>query len=151
MSFGNQNLVFIWNLANFRKWFLDKCGREGLVKLLAGYEDKSAYALCTFAYYEPESKDVIVFEGKCPVTCRPLTSETLIKHVWTVYSWQVKLVLFQGKIVAPRGPDNAMGWDPVFQPDGYNKTFAELDKAEKNTFSHRFKALDALRTYLENQ
>ena len=44
-----------------------------------------------------------------------------------------------------------MGWDPVFQPDGYDTTFAEMDKSVKNTFSHRFKALDALRTYLEKQ
>lgn len=58
---------------------------------------------------------------------------------------------FQGKIVAPRGPEHSMGWDPVFQPDGYDTTFAEMDKSVKNTFSHRFKALDALRTYLEKQ
>ena len=50
-----------------RKWFLDKCGREGLYKLLAGYPDKSAYALCTFAYYDPEKKRVEVFEGRCNV------------------------------------------------------------------------------------
>jgi len=32
------------------KWFLQKLGHEGLNKLLAGYEDKSAYALCIFVY-----------------------------------------------------------------------------------------------------
>ena len=47
---------------------MDKCGREGLYKLLAGYEDKSAYALCTFAYYDDNKKDVFVFEGKCHVS-----------------------------------------------------------------------------------
>ena len=38
------------------------------MKLIAGYEDKTAYALCTFAYYNHETNDVIVFEGKCPVS-----------------------------------------------------------------------------------
>uniref|UniRef100_A0A7S2HSW9 Inosine triphosphate pyrophosphatase n=1 Tax=Octactis speculum TaxID=3111310 RepID=A0A7S2HSW9_9STRA len=31
------------------KWFLEKCGHEGLNNLLAAYEDKSAYAQCVFA------------------------------------------------------------------------------------------------------
>ena len=32
------------------KWFLQRLGHEGLNKMLAGFEDKSAYAQCTFAY-----------------------------------------------------------------------------------------------------
>ena len=32
------------------KWFLKKLGHEGLVAMLAGFEDKSAYAQCIFAY-----------------------------------------------------------------------------------------------------
>lgn len=35
-----------------------------------------------------------------------------------------------------RGPA-AFGWDPIFQPDGFEETYAELDKAVKNTISHR--------------
>ena len=33
-------------------------------------------------------------------------------------------------------------------PDGFSETYAELDKDVKNTISHRFRALDKLRTYL---
>ena len=58
--------------------------------------------------------------------------------------------MFQGKIVPPRGPDY-FGWDPVFQPDGYDVTYAEMDKKIKNTISHRFNALLAMKNYfLEN-
>jgi inosine triphosphate pyrophosphatase len=32
------------------KWFLDKLGPEGLHRMLAGWEDKSAQAICTFGY-----------------------------------------------------------------------------------------------------
>ena len=53
-----------------------------------------------------------------------------------------------GSIVEARGPTN-FGWDPVFQPDAFgNKTFAELSSEEKNTISHRYKALSALREHL---
>lgn len=31
----------------------------------------------------------------------------------------------------------SFGWDPIFQPDGYEETYAQLDKAIKNTISHR--------------
>ena len=38
-------------------------------------------------------------------------------------------------------------WDPIFQPDGYDETYAELSKDVKNQISHRFRALDNLRNY----
>ena len=39
-------------------------------------------------------------------------------------------------------------WDPVFQPDGHDGTFAELSSAVKNKISHRYRSLDALRQYM---
>ncbi|PWZ29760.1 Inosine triphosphate pyrophosphatase [Zea mays] len=45
-----------------------------------------------------------------------------------------------GKIVPARGP-NDFGWDPVFQPDGFEQTYAEMPKSVKNEISHRGKAL----------
>ncbi|KAG8003415.1 Inosine triphosphate pyrophosphatase [Nibea albiflora] len=48
-----------------------------------------------------------------------------------------------GRIVEPRGPRD-FGWDPCFQPDGYDKTYAELPKEVKNTISHRYRALAAM-------
>lgn len=100
------------------KWFIKKIGPEGLYKMLHGFEDKSAEALCIFAYHdgEPDSK-VILFRGRTP-----------------------------GTIVSPRGPPD-FGWDPCFQPQGHDRTYAEMDKKLKNTISHRFKALDALRDH----
>mmetsp|Transcript_50734 Transcript_50734/g.94499 ORF Transcript_50734/g.94499 Transcript_50734/m.94499 type:complete len:98 (-) Transcript_50734:457-750(-) len=38
--------------------------------------------------------------------------------------------------------------DPIFEPDGFNATYAEMEKATKNTISHRYKALDKLRDFL---
>lgn len=52
-----------------------------------------------------------------------------------------------GTIVPARGPPN-FGWDPIFQPDGFDQTYAELDKEVKNTISHRYRALAKLRDFL---
>lgn len=49
----------------------------------------------------------------------------------------------------PRG-DGGFGYDPLFQPDGYDQTFAEMPADTKNEISHRRKALDALRHFLVN-
>lgn len=49
------------------KWFLDKLGHDGLNTMLAGHEDKSAYALCVFSYSHDPSMEPVTFVGKCPV------------------------------------------------------------------------------------
>ncbi|MGH7977177.1 MAG: non-canonical purine NTP pyrophosphatase [Limisphaerales bacterium] len=54
----------------------------------------------------------------------------------------------EGKIIfEPRGK-NGFGYDPLFVPDGFEKTFAELGEETKNKSSHRAKALAKLRDYL---
>jgi XTP/dITP diphosphohydrolase len=51
----------------------------------------------------------------------------------------------EGKIISgPRG-DNGFGYDPLFVPDGFRQTFAELGDAVKNKLSHRAKALEKLK------
>lgn len=48
---------------------------------------------------------------------------------------------------APSG-SRGFGYDPVFYPNGHDKTFAEMSEAEKNSMSHRAMALGKLREYL---
>jgi len=55
-----------------------------------------------------------------------------------------------GEIVKPRGESN-FGWDPIFIPDGYKKTFAEMSPEEKNEISMRRNALNKLKEFLENK
>lgn len=55
-----------------------------------------------------------------------------------------------GKIISERKGNNGFGYDPVFIPDGSDKTFAEMDMAEKNKFSHRKKAMEKLIQFLNN-
>lgn len=126
------------------KDFLLKIGHDGLNRILAGFDNKGATALCTFAFCEGPGHDPLLFEGTT-----------------------------DGKIVPARGP-NTFGWDPIIEIDGTGKTyvaalavsltaarFAEMSAQEKNSvcraqlrnatdlqLSHRAKALEKLKQYL---
>merc|ERR1712125_199765 len=101
------------------KWFLESIGHDGLNKLLAGYEDKSAYAQCIFALCAGPGCEVRIFDGRT-----------------------------EGKIVPARGPTD-FGWDPVFEPrEGGGLTYAEMPKEEKNKISPRGRSLTSLRDWL---
>lgn len=53
-----------------------------------------------------------------------------------------------GNVAKESRGENGFGYDPIFVPDGYNETFAELSEDEKNKISHRGKALRMLREKL---
>lgn len=55
----------------------------------------------------------------------------------------------RGRIVPPQG-SNGFGWDPIFQLDGQSKTFAEMKLPEKNSISHRARAIEKLRSYIDS-
>lgn len=54
----------------------------------------------------------------------------------------------KGTIIAERRGNTGFGYDPVFIPDGAEKTFAEMTLEQKNTFSHRKKAVAKLVKHL---
>lgn len=55
----------------------------------------------------------------------------------------------EGKIIDIRRGTKGFGYDPVFVPDGSDKTFAEMDLEEKNKYSHRKKATEKLIAFLK--
>ena len=57
--------------------------------------------------------------------------------------------LIKGEILTSRRGDNGFGYDPIFQPAGYSKSFAELSMTEKNDISHRAIAFRKLINYLK--
>ena len=54
----------------------------------------------------------------------------------------------EGRIIAEQKGNEGFGYDPIFVPDGAEKTFAEMSMEEKNQYSHRRKAVDKLVSFL---
>ena len=100
------------------KWFLSSVGNEGLLKMLAPYEDRSARAVCALGVAFPDAT-VRVFSGEVAGSIPP----------------------------SPRG-ESGFGWDPIFIPEKPGgETYAELGP-RKNEDSHRARAFRAARPAL---
>ena len=54
----------------------------------------------------------------------------------------------EGEITSSPSGEGGFGYDPIFQPFGFDRTFAELSLVEKNEISHRGKAVKALLNFL---
>jgi len=92
----------------------DKANIKKLLRLLEGKKNRNAKFVSVIAFYNPEDFGFWA-EGECRGT---ITTE-------------------------PKG-DKGFGYDPIFIPEGYTKTMAELTPEEKNRISHRGKALHKL-------
>lgn len=92
----------------------DEANNRRLLELLADKEDKGAHYTAAVAIVFPNG-DTVSAEG----------------HMY-------------GSITADARGDRGFGYDPIFIPEGYGVTVAELTDDEKNAISHRGKALRAL-------
>ena len=101
------------------KWFLTELDNTGLVKLLDGYNDRSAVAEVCFGLYD--GKELKIFEGEARGTIAPV----------------------------PKG-ERGFGWDPVFIPEGHDRTWGEMDPEEQKETSMRRIALKKLEAYLKS-
>ncbi len=96
-------------------------GCSGILKLLKSLDDKkrSAYFKSVIAFAEPNKKPLI-FTGEC----KGIISEKILG-------------------------DHGFGFDPIFIPNGEDKTFAQMETEEKNRFSHRGKSLEKLISFFQ--
>lgn len=88
-------------------------GCDGILKLMEGVQDRGARFECCIGFMVPGGKPSIS-KGKS-----------------------------QGSISSKKMGGGGFGYDPVFIPDGFFETFAELEIAEKNKVSHRGRAIEA--------
>jgi XTP/dITP diphosphohydrolase len=98
-------------------------GAENLAKLVAVMRDvpderRAAHFACVLVLIGPD-RDEHVFEGRC-----------------------------DGRLGRQPAGVGGFGYDPLFVPDGYDRTFAELEAATKNELSHRGRAWAALAAWL---
>jgi XTP/dITP diphosphohydrolase len=89
-------------------------GNQGLLKLMNGNENRQATFKSAIAYCDTAYGKTVCFEGQASGTIT--TAERVTDQ-------------------------SAFGFDPIFQPTGTGKTFAEMGIKEKNGFSHRAQAL----------
>ena len=89
-----------------------------LLKNLSGKTDRRAHFTCCVALVDPQGKEHVV-EGRC-----------------------------YGTIAQTASGVGGFGYDPLFVPDGYDKSFAELTADEKNAISHRGRALAEVKQLL---
>ena len=159
---ASSSVSWLTILPLHRKWFLKALGVQQFHKLLAGFEDKSAQAVCTFAYCEGPDEEVIVFQGRTEVSrlARPCDEEwraasnsscrvkllrredqrTLVSCLFRAEDIRVMLIVLIRMLV---------GWDACFEYQG--QTYAEMRGEEKNKISHRGKALDKLKEWLKQE
>ncbi len=83
-------------------------------------DDRSAFFACVLVLARPEG-NCVSFEGRV-----------------------------DGQIAATKQGGGGFGFDPVFIPDGYDQTFAQLGDEVKNKISHRGKALEKLTAFLRH-
>ncbi len=82
-------------------------------------EQRAAYFKCVICFYVRDEK-YYMFDGIC-----------------------------SGKIINEKRGTKGFGYDSLFIPDGFDKTFAEMDTDKKNEISHRGKALEKLRRFIK--
>ena len=89
-----------------------------LLRNLAGARSRAAKFVCAVALTDPSGREHVV-RGECP-----------------------------GRIAAAPSGAGGFGYDPLFVPDGFEKSFADLGEEEKNRISHRARALAAARSIM---
>ena len=99
----------------------DRKNNRKLMQMLQGFdsERRQARFICVIAISDPQG-NICTVEGKC-----------------------------EGRIDYEERGTGGFGYDPLFIPEGYSQTFAELSREEKNRISHRGQALLKARTLLE--
>lgn len=125
------------------KWFLDRLGVEGLLKMVKGFatpEEAEDAELVSPLHRQAAAVCIISYcYGVDEAAGAPLVK-------------QFRGVCRGALPAVPRG-GVGFGWDSVFAPAAQNppyaKTFAEMSVEEKNGISHRAQALEMLTTYLK--
>ena len=102
----------------FSSYVYKTIGTEGILKLLSGLTDRTAFFKSVIVLYYPQ-QGFKVFEG-----------------------------VVRGSISLEARGSSGFGFDPIFIPEGHTKTFAEMDLETKNSLSHRSKAFKAMISWL---
>ncbi|MFN3316338.1 MAG: non-canonical purine NTP diphosphatase [Raineya sp.] len=86
-------------------------------------------------------------EGK---TNRKAQFRTCITLITQAGQWQFEGIV-KGQIIQEKRGNQGFGYDPIFVPEGYEQTFAEMSSEQKNRISHRAIAVNKLADFLKEE
>jgi len=89
----------------------------------------------------------LVLSNMTGVENRTAQFRTVICLIWENQTYYFEGIC-KGQILSNMQGENGFGYDPIFVPDGASKSFANMTMEEKNTFSHRKKAVKQLFDFL---
>jgi XTP/dITP diphosphohydrolase len=89
---------------------------------------------------------------RCVIALTPVTAGKVENASPACYAEELEQTqwfdgICEGKIISEPHGKNGFGYDPLFVPDGFDATFAELGEDVKNKISHRFRALEKLKMF----
>jgi XTP/dITP diphosphohydrolase len=89
----------------------------------------------------------LVLSKMAGIENRTAQFRTVICLIWENQTYYFEGIC-KGQILSNMQGENGFGYDPIFVPDGASKSFANMTMEEKNTFSHRKKAVTQLFEFL---
>ena len=93
--------------------------RAMILEAVKGKKDRRARFVCELALYNPSSESLLTSRG-----------------------------MIEGHVAETEQGSNGFGYDAIFVPEGFSETFAEMKADQKNTLSHRARAINSLRSLL---
>ncbi|MCQ6960652.1 non-canonical purine NTP diphosphatase [Mucilaginibacter aquariorum] len=135
----------------YHKYKLNCFGDDSGLEIAALNNEPGIYsARYAGTYGNHEANMDKVLEKLKELTNRKARFRTVISLIWngTEHFFEGTV---EGTIRTQRSGTAGFGYDPIFQPDGYDITFAEMSMDEKNRISHRGRAVDQLIAFLNTQ
>ena len=111
------------------------------------YSARYAGENCT---YDDNNQKMLKALGDIPDSERSARFVCFAAFVDTNGAAHAELGTVEGRIAHEIRGNNGFGYDPIFIPSGYDKTFGEMDPGEKQSISHRGKAFRKLCIHLES-
>ena len=105
----------------YSKYVFTTIGNQGILDLLKDSQDRTATFQSVIAYATPQGEPHL-FKGEC-----------------------------NGTLATSMRGSNGFGYDPLFIPKNNTQTFAEMTTQQKNTYSHRGKATNNLKQFLQRK
>ncbi len=103
----------------YSSYVMHTLGCQGIIKLMDGFDNRDAAFECVIGHIDINGDSKLI-RGRV-----------------------------SGSITKTMKGTHGFGYDPIFKPEGHDKTFAEMVTDEKNKISHRGKAMEGLMRYLD--